>query len=216
VDALLSFAAALVSLRLTALLVRRFRERREPALLVWGGALLAYAVASAGLAWSSADGWSSISFRVYYAFGGLLAAALLGMGSLVRAGRSWAVPLALVYVGLALGIAIAMPVHGTFAGAAIPGAQAHLAFVPARLLAVVANSLGTLAVVGVAATSLRRRPLGNGLILAGVAVAAAGSGLAGLGVARSALFTLAGAALLYGGFVAPARLSWRVQEAPSG
>jgi hypothetical protein len=206
VDALLSFAAALVSLRLTALLVRRFRERRDASLLVWSGALLAYAVASAALAWSSAAGWSSISFRVYYAFGGLLAAALLGAGSLLRAGRSWAWPLALAYTGLALGVAIAMPAHGGFAGVEIPKAQAHLDFVPARLLAVVANSLGTVAVVGVALSSLRRRPLGNGLILAGVAVAAAGSGLAGLGVARTAFFTLAGAALLYGGFVARPRV----------
>jgi hypothetical protein len=49
---------------------------------------------------------------------------------------------------------------------------------------------------------MRRRPIGNGLILGGVAVAAAGSALAGLGVARSALFTVVAAGLLYGGFVA--------------
>jgi hypothetical protein len=205
VDALLSFAAALVSLRLAALLARRFRTLHDRSLLLWGGALLAYAVASAALAWSSAAGWSSLSFRVYYAFGGLLAAALLGLGSLARAGRSWAWPLALAYAGLALGVAIAMPVHGGFGGMAIPKAQAHLDFLPGRLLAIVANSLGTLAVVGVALGTLRRRPLGNGLILAGVAVAAAGSGLAGLGVARTALFTLAGAGLLFGGFVARPR-----------
>ncbi|MDX6672802.1 MAG: hypothetical protein QOH11_220 [Solirubrobacteraceae bacterium] len=204
-DALLSFAAALVSLRLAALLVRRHREHRDRALLAWAGALLAYAIASAALAWGAADGWSSASFRVYYAFGGLLSAPLLGCGSLLRARRAWAWPLALAYAGLALGVALAMPVHGPFPGHAIPKAQAHLAFAPPRLLAIVANSLGTLAVVGVALASLRRRPLGNGLILAGVAVAAAGSGLAGLGVARTALFTLVGAVLLYGGFVAPSR-----------
>jgi hypothetical protein len=202
VDALLSFGAALVSWRLAALLVRRFRERREAAFACWAGALGAYAVASAALAWSSAAGWSSPSFRVYYACGGLLTAPLLGCGSLLRAGRAWARPVALAYGGLAAGVALAMPVHGAFAGTAIPEAQAHLAFLPARLLAILGSSLGTLAVVAVALLTLRRRPLGNGLILAGVAAAAVGSSLAGLGVARSALFTLAGAGLLYGGFVA--------------
>lgn len=201
-DALLSFAAALVAWRLAALLVRRYRARREAAFAVWAGALAAYAVASAALAWSSAAGWSDASFRVYYGAGGLLTAALLGCGSLLRDGHRWARSVALVWAGLAAGVAVAVPVHGSFAAASIPEAQAHLALFPARILAIVANSLGTLAVVGVAARTFRRRPLGNGLILGGVAVAAAGSGLAGLGVARTALFTVVAAGLLYGGFVA--------------
>ena len=54
---------------------------------------------------------------------------------------------------------------------------------------------------------LRRRPLGNGLILAGILVAALGSALAGLGEAETALFSVAAAALLYGGFVVPERSS---------
>jgi poly(3-hydroxybutyrate) depolymerase len=205
VDALLSFAAALLSLRLAASLLQRFRERRDPALALWCGALAAYAVASGALAWSSADGWSSASFRVYYCCGALLAAALLGFGSLARAGRSWAAPVALAYAGLAVGVALAMPVHGTYVGTAIPHVQAHLAFLPARLLAIVASSLGGLAVVGVALLTIRRRPLGNALIVAGVVVAS-GNGLAGAGVAGTALFTLVGVVLLYAGFVAPARL----------
>jgi hypothetical protein len=99
-----------------------------------------------------------------------------------------------------------MPLHGAFASHGIPAAQDHLAFLPARLLAILANSLGTLAVVGVALRSIRRRPLGNSLIVAGIAAAAAGSGLSGLGAAGSAVGIAVGAALLYGGFVAPAQL----------
>ncbi|HJU36167.1 MAG TPA: hypothetical protein VJ716_01970, partial [Gaiellaceae bacterium] len=118
-----------------------------------------------------------------------------------------AAPVALVYAGLAVGISLAVPVHGIFAAHGIPAAQDHLAFVPARLLAIVANALGTLAVVAVALRSLRRRPLGNGLIVAGIAAAATGSGLAGLGAAGSAIGIAVGAALLYAGFVAPAHIS---------
>ena len=86
----------------------------------------------------------------------------------------------------------------------IPAAQDHLAFLPARLLAILANVVGTLAVVVVAVRSIRRRPLGNSLIVLGVAAAATGSGLAGLGAAGTALGIAVGAMLLYAGFVLPA------------
>jgi Flp pilus assembly protein protease CpaA len=60
--------------------------------------------------------------------------------------------------------------------------------------------------VVVALRSIRRRPLGNSLIILGVAAAATGSGLAGLGAAGTALGIAVGAALLYAGFVLPAAL----------
>jgi hypothetical protein len=95
-----------------------------------------------------------------------------------------------------------MPVHGLFAAHGLPAAHDHLAFVPARLLAIPANSLGTLAVVAVAVRSLRSRPLGNTLIVLGVAAAAIGSGVAGLGASGAALGIAVGALLLYAGFSA--------------
>jgi hypothetical protein len=203
VDALLAFGAALVSLRLSAELVRRYRRLRSPELLAWAAALAAYAVAAGALAWGAAAGWSDPVFRVYYLGGALLTAPLLGAGSLLLAGRRAALPAALVYSGLALGVALAMPLESELQGTDVPEAQDVLALWPARVLAIVGNSLGTLAVVVVAALSIRRRPLGNALILAGVGVAALGSGLAGLGVGALAPFLAAAALLLYAGFVAP-------------
>lgn len=204
-DALVAFAAALVALRLTGALAARWRATRRPELAAWTSSLAAYAVAAAAIAWGEAAGWDGRAFRVYYAAGALLTAPLLGAGSLLLVGRRRAAPLVLVYAGLAVGVALAMPVHGAFAAHGIPPAQDHLAFLPARLLAILANALGTLAVVAIALSSLRRRPLGNTLIVLGVAAAATGSGLAGLGAAGSAIGIAAGAALLYAGFVAPAR-----------
>ncbi|HSE81982.1 MAG TPA: hypothetical protein VLA87_09925 [Gaiellaceae bacterium] len=200
-EALLAFAAALVALRLSGLLLQRWRDRGELSFAAWGAGLGAFAVASAALAWGAASGWSDALFRVYYLFGGLLTAALLGVGSLLLAGRGWAAPLGLVYTGLAVGVAIAAPLTAPVAGNSIPEAQDHLEFVPARLLAVLGNSAGTIAVVAVALLTIRRRRLGNALVIAGVAVAAAGSGLAGLGVAETAAFVAAAAVLLYAGFV---------------
>jgi hypothetical protein len=205
VEALLAFAAALVALRLAGRVFARWRVRRAAELAAWSAALFAYALASAALAWGAAHGWDARTFRLYYLFGGLLTAALLGTGSLLIWRRRWAAPVALVYVGLAIGIAIAVPVHGSFAGSGIPAAQDHLEFVPARLVAVIANSLGTAAVVLVAAVTFRRRPLGNALIVLGVAIAAAGTAVAGLGVAGTAGFALAAVLVLYAGFVAPSR-----------
>ena len=206
-EALLAFAATLVALRLSADLVRRHRTRPAPGLLTWAAALAAFAAGSGALAWGAAAGWSNPAFRVSYLFGGLLAAALLGAGSLERAGVRWVGPLTLVYVGLAVGIAIAVPLTAPVAGSSIPEAQAHLALFPARVLAIAANSLGTLAAATVALLGLRRRPLGNALVLAGLLVAGIGSALAGLGEAESSVFSTLAAVLLYAGFVVPSRAS---------
>jgi hypothetical protein len=204
VEALLAFAAALLALRLAGDLVARFRVRRAPELAAWAASLFAYVVASGALAWGAAAGWDDRAFRVYYLAGGLLTAPMLGAGSLLLRGHRWAGPLVLVYAGLAVGIMVSVPLTSPVTGTEIPEAQGHLEFIPARLAAVLGNSLGTLAVVVIGLLTIRRRPLGNALLLAGVGVAAAGSALAGLGAAGTAVFIAAGVALLYGGFVLPA------------
>ena len=206
-EALLAFAAALLALRLSGRVFARWRARWGPRVPRRGAARCSRtAAASAALAWGAAHGWDSRAFRAYYLFGGLLTAPLLGAGSLLLWRRRWAAPLALVYTGLAIGIAVAVPLHGTFASSGIPAAQDHLDFVPARLVAVIANSLGTLAVVWVAAATFRRRPLGNLLIVTGVAIAAIGSALAGLGATQTAaVFVVAAVLVLYAGFMVPSR-----------
>jgi hypothetical protein len=211
-NALLAFAAALLALRLAGALAKRWRETRRPELAAWAWSLAAYAVAAAAIAWGEAAQWDALSFRVYYAAGALLTAPLLGVGSLLLAGVRRAGPAGLLYVGLAVGIAVAMSIDGAFAAHGIPAAQDHLDFFPSRLLAILANAVGTLAVVGVALRSLRRRPLGNALIVLGVAAAAIGSGLAGLGAGGAAIGIAAGAALLYAGF---AVISGRSAARPS-
>ena len=212
----MAFAAALLALRLAGLLAARYRSSGRPEWLAWAAGLGAYAVAAAAIAWGEAAGWDGRTFRVYYAAGALLTAPLLGAGSLLMDGRRRAAPAALVYAGLAVGISLAMPLHGVFAAHGIPAAQHHLAFLPARLLAILANALGTVAVIAVALRSFKRRPLGNGLSIAGIAATAAGSGLSGLGATGSAIGIAVGALLLYAGFVAPAHISasFRLKMAP--
>jgi hypothetical protein len=201
VEALLAFAAALVALRFAGDLFARFQARRAPPLAAWAASLFAYAVASAALAWGAAAGWDGIAFRVYYLAGGLVTAPLLGVGSLLLRGHRWSVPIGIAYVGLAVGIMIAEPLQASVNGTAIPDAQAHLDAFPARALAGLGNSLGTLAVFAVALLTIRRGWIGNVLILAGVAVAAVGTAVTGLGESDTALFILVAVLLMYAGFL---------------
>jgi hypothetical protein len=201
VETILAFGAALLALRLTGMLLRRWRATRSPQLLGWAAGLGAYALGAGALAWGAAAGWDDRAFRAYYLFGGLLTAPLLGTGSLLGAGRRIAAPIALVYTGLAIGVAIAVPLTDAVGGSSIPEAQAHLDLFPARILAIAGNVAGSLALVIVALRSLRRRPLGNSLLLAGFALAALGSALAGLGASETAAFIALAALLLYAGTV---------------
>jgi len=201
VEAILAFGAALLSLRLAGLLAGRWRASREPNLLGWSAGLAAYALGAAAIAAGSAAGWNEWSFRAYYLFGGLLTAALLGAGSLLLAGVRVAAPVALLYTGLAIGVALAAPLETPVGGTSIPEAQEHLALFPARILAIVGNVAGSIALITVALRGFRRRPVGNALLLGGFAVAAAGSALAGLGAAETSAFIAAGAGLLYAGTI---------------
>jgi hypothetical protein len=189
VNALLSFAAALVSLRLAGLLLRGRR-------FAWAGGLVSFAAAAAAMAWGSAHGWDAQAFRVYYLAGALLSAPLLGFGSLQLVDRRWASPVALLWSGIAIGLVLGLRVHGTFTGSDVPRAQDHLDVLP-RVLAIAASSLGTLAVIAVAALTLRRRPFGNVLLLAAVGAAAAASVLTQTAVAAAAACFALAAALLY-------------------
>ncbi len=201
-EALIAFGAALLTLRLSGLLAARWRERRSPHLLAWSAGLAAYALGVAAIAWGAAAGWNDGVFRAYYLFGGLLTAPLLGAGSLLGVGVRVAGPLVLVYAGLASGVAIAVPLQEPLAGTELPDAQELLDFFPARALALVGNIAGTVALVGVTLATIRRRPVGNSLLLAGFGLAAAGSAVSGLGVTGSAVFVAVASILLYAGTIA--------------
>jgi len=204
VEALLAFGAALLALRLSGLLAGRWRQRRAPQLLAWSAGLAAYAVGTAAIAWGAAAGWNEGVFRAYYLFGGLLTAPLLGAGSLLGAGRRLAGPVVLLYTGLAVGVALAVPLETSVAGRDIPEAQEVVAFFPARVLALTGNISGTVALVGVALATVARRPVGNTLLLCGFGLAAAGSAVSGLGVSGTAAFVAAAVVLLYLGTIARA------------
>ena len=190
-NVLLSFAAALLSLRLAGMLARAGGS-------AWAAALASFAAAAAAMAWGAAHGWDAYAFRVYYLAGALLAAPLLGVGSLGLVRPRWAAPIGLLWTGLACGMAAAMHVHGRFAGSEVPRAQAHVDVLP-RVAAIAGSSLGTAAVIVVALLTVRRRPVGNALVVAAVVAAAAASALTQTAVAAAAACFALAAGLLYAG-----------------
>ena len=200
-EALIAFGAALLTLRLSGLLAGRWRERRAPHLLAWSAGLAAYSLGTAAIAWGAAAGWNGGIFRAYYLFGGLLTAPILGAGSLLSVGSGLAASALLLYTGLATGVALAVPLETPVGGTALPEAQDHLAFFPARIVALAGNIAGTAALVGVSVATIRRRPVGNTLLLCGFTLAATGSALSGLGVTGSSVAVAAAALLLYAGTV---------------
>ncbi len=145
-NALLAFAAALVTLRLSGDLVRRYRRRRAPELAAWAAGLAAYSLAAGALAWGAAAGWSDAAFRVYYLGGALLTAALLGVGSLLLVGQALGRPgRARRTSGSRSASRSLSRSQATLSGTDIPEAQDVLDLWPARILAILGNSLGTLA-----------------------------------------------------------------------
>ena len=205
-EALLAFAATLVSLRLSADLVGRYRRRHAPEFLAWAAALAAFA-ARLGRARMGRGGRLELRRR----FASTTSSAACSRrrcsapARCQRVGVRWVGPVALVYVGLAIGVAIAVPLTAPSPGARFPRRRRTSSSSPRGSSRSWPTRSGRWRRSSWRCAGLRRRPLGNGLILAGLVVAALGSALAGLGEAESALFSAAAAALLYGGFVVPTR-----------
>ena len=101
-EALLAFAAALLALRLAGRLAGRWRARRAPSWRV-GCVARCLCRGDGGARLGLCGRLNEAAFRLYYLFGGLLTAPLLGAGSLLLVGKRWVIPVALVYVGLAVG-----------------------------------------------------------------------------------------------------------------
>lgn len=207
----LPIAAALVA---GSFAVATWRAAREggPALRVWAFALLQFAIASFTLFWGVAFGWTSLLYRVFYAFGAVLNVAWLGLGTIRLFIEKWAAAFATGIVVIASAFAayrigstpfIAGASHALHASA-LPAPKA---IVPASIRALGRwFSIGGSAVVllGLMWSLLRRRrhALGLALLTAGVIVVGVAGELARVGyVAAFSGLLAVGIVLMYGGFV---------------
>ena len=102
---ILPLAAAVVASLFAAMLLRRASDRRRPYRILWGIAMIMYAVASASVALGAANGWGRGTFFVYWAVGAVLNVPFLAAGEIVLLLRR-SVVLALILLVL-LGVSIA-------------------------------------------------------------------------------------------------------------
>jgi hypothetical protein len=214
-DSLLPLLSTLISATFALLLAVQFAWRRKPYQLIWAFSLAFYAIGVFAEYQARRAGWSGPLYRAFYLFGGLYVAAYLGMGTvfllcpprLARTLLLWLV-LASCYGALrALSAPLdlsLLPANGEPGGVRIMPQDV-------RVVAIVLNTFGTVALIGGALASAHgywrghgpaRRIWSNLLIAAGALVAASGSTLLALGLpAPFSLAKLLGVALILAGFL---------------
>lgn len=76
----LPLASAALCVLFTVLLFRQWQVRRKPYQLVWSMGMLCYGLAAGADAFGQISGWNVSTYRVWYFFGAVAAAAWLGLG----------------------------------------------------------------------------------------------------------------------------------------
>ena len=196
----------------------RYSRTKAPHQGAWTFALALFALASAALATGASTGWDEGTFRVFYLLGAIVNVPWLALGTVyLLAGRSVGRTVRsglLVFTGLAIGVMLSTPIHGTIVpDGGIPVGKDHLDALP-RALAGIGSGLGAVVVFAGAAWSAvrfaRRRTPGSGalaggnaLIALGTLILASGGLLQGI-IGQDEAFTLSlavGISVIYGGFV---------------
>lgn len=224
----LAASAAIVAIAFGLSTWDRWLRRRRPHELAWTISMALFAVAALSLWWAEARGWSSASFRMFFAFGAIINVPWLGLGTVyLLAGEkigNVVTRVLLIFSGFALGVIATSPIHGSIDPTTLPKGSEHFDALP-RILAAVGSSVPAMVIfVGAAwsawrvlrgatpaltssavriVTSARMLALGNILIAAGAAtLSASGTFSARMGADRAfAITLLTGIVVLFAGFL---------------
>jgi hypothetical protein len=177
--AFIATAVATVFAQATAV---RWSRTRAPHQAAWTVALALFALASAAFATGSSTGWDEGTFRVFYLLGAILNVPWLALGTvyLLAGRRAGNISRAVLvfFSGLATGVMLATPIHGTIEGDALPIGKEHLDALP-RALAGIGSGLGAVVLIGGAIWSAvrfaRMRTPGSGRLASGNALIALGT-----------------------------------------
>ena len=196
----------------------RYSRTKAPHQGAWTFALALFALASAALATAASTGWDRGTFRPFYLLGAVLNVPWLALGTIyLMGGRKIGdrVRTGLVlFTGVAIGVVLAAPIHGTIAPlGGIPVGKDHFGVFP-RVLAGAGSGVGAIVVFGGAVYSairfVRRRVPGMGYLAGGNALIALGTlvlssgGLLQGAVGQDEAFTISlalGIVVVYAGFV---------------
>ena len=129
--AFIATAVATVFAQATAV---RWSRSRAPHQAAWTVALALFALASAAFATGSSTGWDEGTFRIFYLLGAIVNVPWLALGTVyllwgrrignpVRAGLVF-------FSGLATGVMLSTPIHGTIPTDTLPIGSEHLDALP--------------------------------------------------------------------------------------
>jgi hypothetical protein len=145
----LAIGAMLTAAAFSCLVLERYWLKRRPQDLAWTISLALFALGAGSLAWGSATGWSSPSFRVYYACGAIVNVPFLAAGQLyllVKRRTADRIFRVVCLLGtFAFGLVFAEPFRSSLPTEGIP--QGKLIFGPGpRILAAVGSGVSALVV----------------------------------------------------------------------
>jgi hypothetical protein len=218
----LAVAAAAVALAFAMLTFERWLVRRRPHDLSWSVALVLFVGGAAGLAWGSATGWTSMSFRLFYGCGAVLNVPFLAAGQLQlqlgprRGARVMAVTALLG--AFSAGVVLVAPFTAALPRERLPQGSEVFGPLP-RILAAVGSGVGATIVFagtavgavamrrarrrGVVVPAAGRKTLGLALLALGtIVLSLSGTLNSVLGEMKAFSVTLTlGVTILFGGFL---------------
>ena len=147
----LAAASGLVSLAFGLSTLDRWLRRRRPHELAWTVAMGLFFVAAMSLWWAEARGWSTASFRMFFAFGAVVNVPWLALGTVyLLAGRRTGDALMrflLLFSGFAVGVVLTAPVRGAVDPGTLPTGREHFGVLP-RVLAAIGSSVPAIVIFG--------------------------------------------------------------------
>ena len=227
-----ALAAMAVSAAFAVTLFVQYRAKPRQYLLAWSVALAIYAVAALTEVIGAAAGWSTLLYRTYYFFGGILVVGVLALGTIYllapRFGRpALALLIALGAIGLA-GIVGANLQVGLLDTHQVPSAdviklQRGGFNVAAILMAAILNIVGSVILIGGALWSAygawrkggaQSRLVANILIAAGALIVGGASTLTRLFHTYELFYVgqAIGVLVMFGGFLAAQRMPSRAPQ----
>ena len=157
-DVFLSFAAGLIGIIFFIELLTKSFKKKNPNLICWAIAIGMYSFATIALGFGLYTGWNQLSFGIFYFFGGIASVPAFGLGSAYLIFKRDSVHVAsgiyLLFVCSAIYSMIVAPEINLGNIEGIPEGRELYEISGPRLWAILGNSIGSLALVGIAIVSV--------------------------------------------------------------
>ena len=223
-DVVLSFFAGIVSFTFFVELLIKSITNKRPNLIFWTIAIGMYSFATIALALGLSNGWTQFSFGVFYFFGGITNVPAFGLGSAYLVFKKDNVHIAsgiyALFICSAIYSMITAPDINLLNIEGIPEGRELYEISGPRLWAILGNSIGSLALVGIAIASIvKYRIINQDLATTNVLIAIGAFAPAFSGIllafgdgASKALSLLVGISLIYLGYKISQRIDFSKKE----